>query len=117
MIHCGGFMTMSRTAIRPWQTSLLIEHNVLPISIDYRLCLKVNLVDGPMEDARDALTWVRNNLPTICFEARYLHRPGENCPYRLVNWWSSSYEYRLDNYRRQSRASEGRPELLRPVKL
>ena len=58
-------MTMSRTAIRPWQTSFLLENNVLPVSIDHRLCPEVTLIDGPMEDARDALAWVRNDLPAI----------------------------------------------------
>lgn len=69
-------MIMSRTAIRPWQTSLLIEHNVLPISIDHRLCPKVNFVDGPMEDTRDALTWVRNNLPVIASKHDISTDPG-----------------------------------------
>ena len=76
MIHGGGFITMSRAAIRPWQTSLLLEHNVLPISIDHRLCPEVNLIDGPMEDARDALTWARNDLPALAAKHGISIDPG-----------------------------------------
>ena len=52
-------MTLSRKAIRPRQTEYLLAHGVLPVSIDYRLCPEINLIDGPMADVRDALLWVQ----------------------------------------------------------
>lgn len=65
VIHGGGFMTLSKTAIRPAQIQHLLDKGVLPISIDYRLCPEVNLIDGPMTDARDALFWIHTKLPDI----------------------------------------------------
>lgn len=53
-------MTLSRKAIRPFQTAVLLANNVLPISIDYRLCPEVNLIDGPIKDVCDAYAWVQN---------------------------------------------------------
>ena len=60
MIHGGGHMTLSRKAIRPLQTEHLLGHDVLPVSIDYRLCPEINLIDGPITDVHDALAWVQN---------------------------------------------------------
>ncbi|KAB8291846.1 hypothetical protein EYC80_006628 [Monilinia laxa] len=62
MIHGGGHMTLSRKAIRPAQTSLLLENNILPISLDYRLCPEVDLISGPMVDIRDAYFWAQSEL-------------------------------------------------------
>lgn len=62
MIHGGGHMTLSRKAIRPAQISLLLSHGILPISIDYRLCPEINLIDGPIADVRDAFAWARSGL-------------------------------------------------------
>jgi acetyl esterase/lipase len=52
-------MTLSRKAIRPFQTAFLLAHNVLPVSIDYRLCPEISLIDGPIADTRDAYAWVQ----------------------------------------------------------
>ena len=65
MIHGGGYMTLSKRAIRPYQTQLLLDNGYLPVSIDYRLCPEIDLIAGPMTDVRDALDWVRNKLPAI----------------------------------------------------
>ena len=65
MIHGGGHMTLSRKAVRPAQTSFLLTKGILPISIDYRLCPLVNIIDGPMTDVRDAYTWAQQDLPRI----------------------------------------------------
>ncbi|KAI1416405.1 BcPKS16, polyketide synthase [Hypoxylon sp. FL1857] len=65
MIHGGGHMTLSRKAIRPAQTSFLLENGVLPVSFDYRLCPQVNLLDGPIADIRDAYQWTKTELPAI----------------------------------------------------
>ena len=59
MVHGGGHMTLSKRAIRPAQASFLLANGVLPISLDYRLCPEVNLIDGPMTDVRDAYAWVQ----------------------------------------------------------
>ena len=58
-------MTLSRKAIRPFQTAFLLAHNVLPVSIDYRLCPEVNLIDGPIKDVRDAYAWVQTRLQAV----------------------------------------------------
>lgn len=65
MIHGGGHMTLSRRAIRPAQTRFLLKQGFLPVSIDYRLCPEVNLVDGPMSDVCDAYRWARLDLPRL----------------------------------------------------
>lgn len=58
-------MTLSKTAIRPYQTQFLLDNGYLPVSIDFRLCPEIDLIAGPMTDVRDALGWVRNKLPAI----------------------------------------------------
>lgn len=67
MIHGGGHITLSRRAVRPGQTRYLLKLGFLPISIDYRLCPEVNLVDGPMADVYDALRWAQSVLPPMIF--------------------------------------------------
>ncbi|KAL9092262.1 MAG: hypothetical protein Q9165_004436 [Trypethelium subeluteriae] len=68
MIHGGGYISLSRKYVRPHQTKHLIRNGFLPVSIDYRLCPEVNLIDGPMADARDAYLWVRNTLPSELYD-------------------------------------------------
>ncbi|KAF7944492.1 hypothetical protein EAE96_010883 [Botrytis aclada] len=65
MIHGGGHMTLSRKAIRPAQKSLLLANNVIPISLDYRLCPEVDLINGPIADIRDAYIWAQTELPGL----------------------------------------------------
>ncbi|OJD29656.1 polyketide synthase [Diplodia corticola] len=65
MIHGGGHMTLSRKAVRPHQTAFLLANGVLPISIDYRLCPEVDLVNGPITDTLDAYKWVKAALPRL----------------------------------------------------
>lgn len=43
----------------------LLERGFLPVSVDYRLCPEVNLAQGPMTDACDALAWARSTLPHL----------------------------------------------------
>ncbi|KAF2173930.1 hypothetical protein M409DRAFT_16198 [Zasmidium cellare ATCC 36951] len=68
MIHGGGHTMLSRKDIRPRQTQLLLKNGYLPVSIDYRLCPEINIIDGPMTDVLDALQWVREVLPTMDLE-------------------------------------------------
>ena len=65
MIHGGGYMTLSKKAVRPFQTQFLLENGILPVSIDHRLCPEIDLISGPMTDVRDAMSWLRNKLPGI----------------------------------------------------
>ncbi|KAH6635854.1 BcPKS19, polyketide synthase [Chaetomium tenue] len=65
MIHGGSHMLFSRKDIRPAQTRLLLSKGFLPISLDYRLCPEVPLIEGAMVDVCDALDWARNQLPGI----------------------------------------------------
>ncbi|KAK8137267.1 6-methylsalicylic acid synthase [Apiospora sp. TS-2023a] len=65
MIHGGGHLTLSRRAVRPRQTKHLLAHGVLPVSLDYRLCPQVNVLDGAMADMRDACIWAQRDLPDI----------------------------------------------------
>ncbi len=65
LIHGGGNMTLSRKAIRPFQTAFLLAHNILPVSIDYRLCPEINLIDGPIADVCDAYAWAQTGLQAV----------------------------------------------------
>nr|AOO87096.1 polyketide synthase [Alternaria alternantherae] len=65
MIHGGGHMTLSRKAVRPAQTKFLLSHNILPISVDYRLVPEVNVIEGPFSDVRDAYAWIQTKLSAI----------------------------------------------------
>ncbi|KAL6155028.1 Type I Iterative PKS [Exserohilum turcicum] len=65
MIHGGGNMTLSRKAVRPEQTKYLLSHNILPISVDYRLCPEVNVIEGPICDVRDAYVWIQKKLSEV----------------------------------------------------
>ena len=58
-------MALSRKSIRPHQTRYLISNGFVPVSVDYRLCPEVNLVEGPITDVRDAYVWVRDSLPQM----------------------------------------------------
>ncbi|KAJ0414363.1 hypothetical protein BJY00DRAFT_318849 [Aspergillus carlsbadensis] len=65
LIHGGGHIMLSRKDIRPKQVQHLLRHGILPVSVDYRLCPEVNIVDGPMRDVRDAYVWARTVLPSL----------------------------------------------------
>jgi acetyl esterase/lipase len=58
-------LTLSRKAVRPSQTSYLLSHGILPVSLDYRLCPQVNIIDGSMTDVRDAYIWAVKDLPLL----------------------------------------------------
>lgn len=54
-------MTLSKKAVRPAQTSFLLENGILPVSLDYRLCPEINLIDGPITDA---YAWAKSTSRT-----------------------------------------------------
>lgn len=65
MLHGGAHMALSRKTARPPQIAYLLDNNVLPVSLDYRLCPEINVVDGAMTDVRDAFGWARRTLPIL----------------------------------------------------
>ncbi|KAL9104896.1 MAG: hypothetical protein Q9163_000213 [Psora crenata] len=56
---------IKREAIRSFQTACLLNHNVLPVSIDYRLYPENNLLEGPIADVCDAYAWVQTGLQAV----------------------------------------------------
>lgn len=77
MIHGGGHIMLSRSDIRPAQMQLLSDHGFLPVSIDYRLCPEVGLVEGPMHDVCSALEWARDVLPSLTSNNPTIHADGD----------------------------------------
>ncbi|KAL4961544.1 uncharacterized protein BDV14DRAFT_203730 [Aspergillus stella-maris] len=65
LIHGGGHVMLSRKDIRTKQIQHLIRNGILPVSVDYRLCPEVNIVDGPMRDVKDAYIWARKQLSSL----------------------------------------------------
>lgn len=65
MVHGGGHILLSRKDIRPKQTEDLLRRGFLPVSVDYRLAPEVDFQSGAMTDLRDAVQWVRYQLPYI----------------------------------------------------
>ena len=65
MVHGGGFTMLSRSDINPKHIQYLLDAGFLPVSVDYRLCPEVNILDGPMADVCSALHWARTELPSI----------------------------------------------------
>ena len=43
------------------------EAGYLPVSVEYRFCPELNVIEGPMADVADALEWVRTQLPLLQF--------------------------------------------------
>jgi len=70
-------MTLSRKAIRPAQTQHLLANGFLPVSIDYRLCPEVNLIDGPIADVLDAYQWARTSLPQVAARRGVVVEPAK----------------------------------------
>ena len=56
---------LSRKDVRPKQTQKLIGLGFVAVSIDYRLCPELTLIDGPMADVCDAFEWARTSLPSV----------------------------------------------------
>lgn len=88
LIHGGGFMTLSKKAIRPHQIQFLLDKGILPVSVDYRLCPETNLIDGPITDVRDALFWARQELPAITSSQDYIVDPNRII---VIGWSTGGY--------------------------
>lgn len=77
---------LSRNDIRRKQTQFLLDNGLLPVSIDYRLCPELNIVDGPMKDVCDALRWAREELPNLPLQCPGLQLDGGRV---VVVGWST----------------------------
>ncbi|KUL81855.1 hypothetical protein ZTR_09738 [Talaromyces verruculosus] len=77
MIHGGGHVMLSRRDVRPKQINLLLEAGFLPVSIDYRLCPEVSLLEGPMHDVREGLRWARYTLPSLELDRSDIRPDGD----------------------------------------
>ena len=86
MIHGGGHIMLSRKDIRSKQTSLLLEHGLLPVSVDYRLCPEVALAEGPIPDVCTALQWARQMLPALKLQRPDIRPDGDKV---VVVGWST----------------------------
>lgn len=67
MIHGGGHCLFTRKEVDLKQIQLMHDAGYLPVSVDYRFCPELNIIDGPMTDVSDALHWVRTKLPLLKF--------------------------------------------------
>ncbi|KAF2205457.1 BcPKS18, polyketide synthase [Delitschia confertaspora ATCC 74209] len=86
MIHGGGHVMFTRKEVNPKQVKLLLDHGFLPVSIEYRFCPEVNILEGPMTDACDALFWARHQLPQIKLNCPGLNVDGSRV---VVVGWST----------------------------
>ncbi|KAF2994037.1 t1pks [Curvularia kusanoi] len=83
MIHGGGFSMLSRRDIRPKQTALLLANGFLPVSIDYRLCPEVSILES-IQDVCTALKWAREDLPALDLSVPGLRISGEKVA--VIGW-------------------------------
>lgn len=81
-------MTLSKKAVRPHQIQFLLDNCILPVSLDYRLCPETNLIDGPITDVRDALSWAQQELPTITRNQGYVIDPDNIV---VIGWSTGGY--------------------------
>jgi acetyl esterase/lipase len=80
---------LSRKDVRPTQVQLLIDMGFLPVSIDYRLCPEVSLLEGPMADACEALAWAQSTLPHLNLQRPDIRPDGNNVV--AVGWSSGGH--------------------------
>jgi acetyl esterase/lipase len=59
MVHGGGFVLGYSKMNNADQIQDCLDRGWIVLSIEYRLCPGVNLLKGPMCDARDVLLWVQ----------------------------------------------------------
>ncbi|OOQ86839.1 polyketide synthase [Penicillium brasilianum] len=89
LIHGGGHIMLSRKDVRPTQVQLLIDMGFLPVSIDYRLCPEVSLLEGPMADVCEALAWAQNTLPQLNLQRPDIRPDGNKVV--AVGWSSGGH--------------------------
>lgn len=64
-IHGGGFTIGAKESIPMPQIDYLVTHNFIVVSVDYRLCPNISLLEGPIGDTRTAYHWTINTLPKL----------------------------------------------------
>lgn len=77
LFHGGGHMMLSRKDINPRHVKEILDQGFIPISVDFRLCPELNLIDGPMADACDAVSWARHTLPQMRLRYPGIRPDGE----------------------------------------
>lgn len=60
MFHGGGFMLGQAKMNSKDQIDDCMSRGWIVMSVEYRLCPGVDVLEGPMADARDALEWAQN---------------------------------------------------------
>ena len=84
MIHGGGHVMFTKKEVNPKQVKLLLDQGFLPVSIEYRFCPEINILEGPMTDACDALLWARHQLPHLKLNCPGLRVDGTKVA--VVGW-------------------------------
>ncbi|RAL17604.1 alpha/beta hydrolase [Aspergillus homomorphus CBS 101889] len=79
MFHGGGFV-LDHAAMNHWdQINDCLERGWIVLSLAYRLCPGVNVLQGPMADARATLQWVQEGgLASALYAHRTLSQPNYN---------------------------------------
>lgn len=60
MIHGGGFMLGHARMNSELQIQDCLERGWIVVAPNHRLCPQVDLLEGPIRDCQDLLTWIRN---------------------------------------------------------
>ena len=60
MVHGGGFMLGSAKLNNLDQIDDSLERGWIVLGVEHRLCPGVNILEGPMTDVRDVLTWTQS---------------------------------------------------------
>ena len=76
----------TRKEVNPKQVKLLLDLGFLPISVEYRLCPEMNILEGPMTDVCDALRWAQDTVPGIPLDCFGVRPDGEKV---VVVGWST----------------------------
>jgi acetyl esterase/lipase len=86
LVHGGGHIMLSRKDVPTRQVAWLLDHGIIPVSVDYRLCPEVSIRDGPMTDVADAFVWARRCLP--CLKLRHSNMQFDGDRVGIVGWSS-----------------------------
>ncbi|KAJ3148773.1 hypothetical protein HDU86_007328 [Geranomyces michiganensis] len=60
LFHQGGLVVGSKDMIPRTQIQSLVSLGFVVVNANYRLCPQVSVYEGPVQDAKDALAWIRN---------------------------------------------------------
>lgn len=74
MFHGGGFILGQAKMNSKDQIDDCMSRGWIVMSVEYRLCPGVDVLEGPMADARDALKWAQNGGLTSALKEAYSER-------------------------------------------